>query len=764
MPMNAPPLPRGNLFEEILRDPLLLEVVLVGAGVLLASLLWLWFRRVVKDLKRRAAVDRYVQGIDLFLRGRWEEAARRLEEVLEKDPSHLDARVALGDCLREMGRPAEAERLHTEALEVFGDDRLQTRISLARDLLAQKRPDRAALYLEEVLALSPRRREALELMARAQEELHHFTEAARHLRELLLVMDRPEEEGKREELRRRIGRLYFRSGKALEEAGRLGEALPAFREAVSWDPGLVQARAGVIRCLSLLGHGPGALEALDQTLSELESLAEQPDFLLLPADLPGGGRPGSPGEARPALPGGEDLVSLPPGRGEEHFLQVPEERARIAFRLLEKEAPYVCRACGRPWASPEPACPACGEPGGLVAAHPSLLEEIPRVDHLLDEIEENRAYLERKVEALYGGDPKAADQLLEVGEKVLPILYKELSLRPDPGPLLDLLLKMGPGVLPPFLEIHREERARHSKGILHLGKEKGRVLSLVARSFGPLPGAEPFFRELAESPEPEERKAALDYFLASARPEAFEALQSFARVEILNHFRHKDSEELLPLLLALKPGDFLLDWIFTDPALPAEEALVEAFLRSKDRRALAWVLQARGFHPGVEKALQAMLCHETARPAALEVMARFGLEALPHRIPVLLDPETPPEVREALVDLLRPWGERAVQEIILRCPGPRPSPVDETALELVACFGESGLPALERIYRDESGILGKFPLLRKRAMRRRELVLRALDRIAGGKAREILERLVETEGDPGLRSLGRKFLEGGGEA
>ncbi len=766
MPMNSPPLPaRGNLLQEILRDPFLLEVVLVGVGVLAAVFAWLWFRRVVRDLKRRAAVDRYVQGIDQYLRGNWEEAARRLQEVLETDPSHLDARVALGDCLREMGRPAEAERLHTEALEVFQDDRLQTRLSLAEDLLAQKRPDRAVLYLEEVLALSPRDRKGLEFMARAQEELHHFPEAARHLRELLLVMDRPEEEKKREELRRRIGGLYLRHGTALEEAGRPGDALPAYREAVSWDPGLVQARAGVIRCLSLLGHGPGALEALDQTLSELEALADQPDFLLSPppSTVPREGSP--PAGTRPALPGGEAPPSLPgsqeKGRGGS-ALQVPEERARIAFRLLEKEAPYVCQACGRPSASSEAACPACGEPGSLVPAHPSLLGEIPQVDHLLDQIEENQAYLERKVEALYAGDSGAADQLLEAGEKVLPVLYRELSRRADPGPLLDLLRRMGAGVLPGLLEIHREERARHSKGLLHLGREKGRVLSLLARGFGPLAEAESFFLELADSSEQEERKAALDYFLASARPEAFESLQSFARVEILNHFRHKENEELLPLLLALKPGDFLLDWVFTDPALPVEDALVEAFLRSKDRRALAWVLQARGFHPGVEKALQAMLCHESARPAALEVMARFGLEALPHRIPVLLDPETPSEVREALVDLLRPWGERAVQEIILRCPGPRPSPVDETALELVARFGEAGLPALEKIYRDESGILGKFPLLRKRAQRRRELVLRALDRIGGEKAGEVLERLVGLETDPALKDLGRGFLEGGG--
>lgn len=686
------------------------------------------------------------------------EAAGKLKEVLEKDPSNLDARVALGDCLREMGRAAEAERLHTEALEVFQDDRLQTRLSLAKDLLAQKRPDRACLYLEEVLALSPRHRQGLELMARAQEELQHFPEAARNLRELLLVLDRPEEEREREELRARIGRLYLCHGTALEEAGRPEDALPSFREATSWDPGLVQARAGVIRCLSLLGHGPGALAALDQTLSELESLAEQPGFLLLPpASAAAPGR-SSKGETRLALPGGEDAQALPEEKKVQP-LQVPEERARIAFSLLEKEAIYVCRSCGRPWASPEAACPACGEPGGLVPAHPSLLEEIPQVDHLLDEIEENQAYLERKVGALYEGDSRAGDQLLEVGEKVLPVVHRELSTRADPEPLLGLLKKMGAAVLPAFLEIHRAERARRSKGILHLGKEKGRVLSLVAGSFGPLVEAEPFFLELAESPEQEERKAALDYFLASARPEAFEALQSFARVEILNHFRHKESEEVLPLLLALKPGDFLLDWIFTDPALPIEDALVEAFLRSKDRRALAWVLQARGFNPGVEKALQAMLCHETARADALEVLARFGLEALPHRIPVLLDPETPPEAREALVDLLRPWGERAVQEIILRCPGPRPSPVDETALELAARFGEAGLPALEKIYKDESGILGKFPLLRKRAQRRREMVLRALARIGGERAEAILKQLVLLETDPGLKALGRELLQ-----
>ncbi len=759
--MTQTPAQNIPFWEAILQDPLLLEVVFLGLALLVLSALWFWFRRVARDLKRREAVDRYVQGIDLFLRGEWEEAARRLEEVLERDPAHLDARVALGDCLREMGRAAEAERLHTEALEVFQDHRLQTRLSLAKDLAAQKRPDRAALLLEEVLALAPRHRQALELMAQVQEELHHFQEAARCLRELLVVLERPEEEQERENLRRRIGGLYFRRGKALEKAGRPEEALPAYKEATSWDPSLVQARSGVIRCLSLLGHGPGALAALDQTLAELENLAERPDFLLLPPPPESGPQEsGVPSPGLAALPGGEERPALAGGPPGGNLPQVPEERARIAFRLLEKEAPYICKACGRPWGASEGACPFCGEPGGLVPTHPSLLEELPQVDSLLDEIEENQAYLERQVEALYEGDPEAGDRLLEAGEKFLPVLYKEISSRADPGPLLEILRKMGPGVLPSFLEIHREVRARQGKGFLHLGKEKGRVLSLAAKAFGPTDGAEPFFRELADSSEPEERRAALDYYLAAARPEAFEALQSFARVEILNHFRHKESRDLLPLLLALKPGDFLLDWIFTDPALPVEDALVEAFLRARDKEALVRVLQARGFHPGVEKSLQALLCHETARPAALEVLARFGEEALPHRIPVLLDPETPEEVREALVDLLRPMGERAVQEIILRCPGPRPSPVDERALDLVARFGEGGLPALERIYRDESGFLGRIPVLRKRALRRRELVLRALERIPGQEAGRILEKLVRGEADPGLKALGGEILRG----
>ena len=752
-------------YEKILQDPLLLELVLVGVGALLLLLLWFWIRRFVKNLKRRADLDRYVQGVDLFLRKEWKRAAEKLSRVLEQDPSHLDARVVLGDCLREMGRPAEAERLHMEALEVFQDDRLRTRLSLAKDLLAQGRPDRAITYLEEIQALSPRQRESLELMARAQEELQNFAEAARHLRELLLVLDRPEEEPRREEIRRRIASLLFRRGRSLEAAGRPEEALPVFREAVSWDPGLVQARAGVIRCLSLLGHGPGALAALDQTLTDLENLSHRPDFLLLPPSGEESRLPGGSPSQRPALPGGKEgeEAALPGPPAGAPLVQVPQERARIAFRLLEKEALFLCRACGRPWATPEAACPACGEAGSLEPARPSLLEEIPQVDHLLDEIEENQAFLERRVAALYEGDPAAADSLLEAGERILPVLYRELGRRPDPAPLLDLLRRMGPRILPAFLEIHRAEKARHGKGLLHRGKTAGRVLSLAARTFGPLGEAEPFFLELAESPEREERKAALDYFLASARPQAFEKLHSFARVEILNHFRHKENDELLPLLLALEPEDFLLDWIFTDPALPIEDALVEAFLRAKDRRALARILQARGFHPGVEKALQAMLCHETARADALEVLGRFGREALPHRIPVLLDPETPAQVREALVELLRPWGESAVQEILLRCPGPRPSPVDETALDLVARFGRAGLPALERIFREESGILGKFPLLRKRAARRRELVLRALVRIGGEEARALARALLETETDPALKEAGRRLLEEKGE-
>lgn len=748
--------PGAPLYEQILRDPLLLEALLVVLGLFLAALFAAWIRRVGREGRKRRAVHNFVQGIDCVLRQDWEAAQPFLEQVLACDPENVEARVALGDCHRELGRPAEAERLHMEALEAFGDDRIPTRVSLARDHLAQGRPDRAVPHLEGILALEPRHPEALQLLAEACEGLGRFAEAARALRLLLLTLEGTDQEDRRQALRRKIGRDLTRAASGAEQGGELSQALEGYREALSWNPALTEARAGVIRCLA--GIGRGVPKALEEQLEELRALSSQPGFLFLPTSR-------EPQETPPGAPAAPSLRALPGpgGTGGAAAEEAPlgELPATLASTLLQREAPYSCKVCDLALASFSSTCPGCGALGTLQPGEPGFLGELEAVERVLDEVEETEAHFRRLIAALYEGGDGVAERLREAGTQALPVLLDELQSREEPEPLVEILAGMGAGVLPEFLDLHRRRRSggrvAFLGGILDAFGRRRRVLSLVARAFGAKGSADSFFLGLADSADEEERRAVLDYFIASARPAAFEQLQTFAPVELLNQLARTPAPDLVPLLLAVQPQDLLVDWVLVDPALSIEEALMEAFARARDRGALGAILRRRGFHPGVERSLQALLCHEGVREEARALLASFGPAALAHRVPVLLDPETPEEVRQVLAELVCAAGEAAV-EPILRGLGPRPVSIDGKALDLVAGIGPAALPALERVFAGEGGLKALLPGLRRRHLRRRELAVRALARIPGPEPEALLKRLLDGEADPGLRALGDRLL------
>jgi len=741
----------SGFLDRLLADPLLLEAVLVLLVLAVGLLLFLLGRRFSRDVRSRRALGNLVEGMDAYLRGRWEEALPRLEKALEADPENLEARVALGDCLRETGRVDEAERLHLEAIQVFGDNRPAARLGLARDLLLLQRPREALEWIES--GTREEGLESLELAARALEMLGRHQEAARRLERLL---DRPEAEagpGGREALRRRIGGLLLREAEAAEGEGRLEEALALFRRALSWNSSLNRARAGVVALLQALGREEQAGEELRRHLVELDRLAEDPEFRMLPwAD--GGEPPRSGRESRRALPCKGEVAKV------EGALLPAAEAGPLLKRLLAREALFICRACEMPLSSSPEKCPSCGALGRVEPLSSSLTREIEEVDEAIDEIEENQAYIKRLIGRLCrGGEEEAAAKLERVGERALPVLYAELCRREDREPLFALLRRLGPAVLEPLLEIHREARREGrsiTRRLLETFGNRRRPFCEVAAAFGPLPEAKPFFLDLCHSGVEDERRAVMDYLVGAARPASFEGLQGFARAEVINFLSDLSPDRLVPLLLNLEREDFLIGWMLQDRTLQVEESLVQAFAEGGNRPVIGEILRRRGFHPGVERSLQSLLCHEGAREEARRVMASFGEEALPHRLPVLLDPDYPAEAREILGEMVLEAGEKAVSGIILECLGTDPSPVDEKALDLIGRIGARALPVLNRIYREEEGIFAKFPLVRNRSKRRRELVMRAAARFAEGK--ELLTWITGREQDDKLRALGKSLL------
>lgn len=127
-----------------------LVVVAVLAGLLL---LYQGARRRDKtDQKRHIP---YVAGLHLLLEGRQVAAAKAFREAAAKGPYRLEARLRLGDLLRERGAPVQAAKVHKAmlAIPVLTDSFMRdVLISLAKDYIDAGSPELAAGTLNEELS------------------------------------------------------------------------------------------------------------------------------------------------------------------------------------------------------------------------------------------------------------------------------------------------------------------------------------------------------------------------------------------------------------------------------------------------------------------------------------------------------------------------------------------------------------------------------------------------------------------------------------
>lgn len=93
-----------------------------------ASLTWLaalgytlWWAWRCHPERHAAEIDRlYREALDHYLQGRWNEARRRLEQVLTPDENDADALMQLGTLYVRTGQPALARRAFRQCLEQDG--------------------------------------------------------------------------------------------------------------------------------------------------------------------------------------------------------------------------------------------------------------------------------------------------------------------------------------------------------------------------------------------------------------------------------------------------------------------------------------------------------------------------------------------------------------------------------------------------------------------------------------------------------------------
>ena len=95
-----------------------LAAALTWAGGLLYTLWWVW--RCHPE-RHRIEIDRlFREGVEHYMLGRWDEARRRFERVLELDETDADALIQLGTLFVRTGQPTPARRAFRRCAELEG--------------------------------------------------------------------------------------------------------------------------------------------------------------------------------------------------------------------------------------------------------------------------------------------------------------------------------------------------------------------------------------------------------------------------------------------------------------------------------------------------------------------------------------------------------------------------------------------------------------------------------------------------------------------
>ncbi len=389
----------------LLKQPLAAEA-LAGAALFVVLLLALRkTRRIAAELERRKALSDYVRGLDEFLRGDYRAAIATLERVLERDPENVEARIALGDCYREIGDAAEAKKHHHHVHKVFGHELARNFLSLGRDEIALKHYDLAVEAFERAHQLAPQESDALSGIAQAYAEGGHPVEAAERLR--ALYPRGPGEELDKAE-RRRASRRFEEAGVALFGEGDARAAVRFLTEAIAFQPGNLRARSALVRAAQALGEEGLALAR--EHLEQLRALAAREDLVFEPAP------------AARAAPGGAatsptTALALSPNLG------------ALVVAVEARTARYACSGCGDLLRAHATQCPKCGAVGtvhALAEVAALYTAPLPDIRGAVDEVEETAAFVHALAFRASTGDEGALQRLLAKGPGALYEVFAAL--------------------------------------------------------------------------------------------------------------------------------------------------------------------------------------------------------------------------------------------------------------------------------------------------------------------------------------------------
>lgn len=774
----------GDRFLDALQDPAALELFVLGV---LGVLLFFLFKRmgaVARELGKRRELREYVRGLGHLVNCEYSAAVKYLSRVVERDPEHTDARIALGEAHYALGDGAEAHRHHYHVEQVFGKSSPRVSLCLGRDLVLLGRKEEAVHHLQRALRGEVEAGAARELLVEILTDLGRESEAI------------PFVKGPAELTSPQIGRLHAAAGfRALEE-GRDREGVRHLNRALDSNPGLLAPRMALVGRRWVEGDRGAAWETFRSHLKAVHRLAREGGVLETAAPSEGlksvfdrhrGGGDKPAGKALPPASGTVKALPEAPssagtGRDPAADLQEtgaggpmilgPEEEAAdpkavedlgaMVEVILDHRAAYRCRRCGTAHVRFDDRCGVCGAFGTYQVVHEAPVRTGQEIAEVIDEIEENRYYIGRLVERLVAGKDEAEAALLRLGPKAIPEVFQRMMEVSDNQPLIAFLRKLGPAHLPLMGRAFLHMRTFGSRNILREGLGIFRSFDGIMEEILEAMGEEsvPFLRESLGHAEEALRVIALKALIGLGRGNILEDLEGVVpHRDVITHLNEASPDALRTILGLASPDGFLVKAVFSDCTFLKEADLVEALKNPAAAAAAARALERRGFSPDLFEALVTELTGEVAG-LARKMLSDFGAAALDHLVRTFTRPGLGVHRRLEVEGLLLEHGARAAEKVLDELPLKNAEDM-AAVMVLFQKLGDRALPALEDRYaRAGAFILRKIGLTfgKDKSADMKADLLRLMAAVGGEGARILLSRLVEAESDGDLRALARRCL------
>ena len=189
-----------------------------------------------RDARRDATLrERYHEGLDAQLAGRWVEAQAAYEELLRREPGYAEVHARLAELARRRGDEQGALAHQLQALRA--DERPETLLAAAEAYRRAGRPDDALEIHRDVLARDPDHLTALRALRDLSVELGRWADALPAQERLLRHVageERPEEQT-------RLAGIHYEQGQSRLAEGDVPAAVVAFREALRVQPDFLPA-------------------------------------------------------------------------------------------------------------------------------------------------------------------------------------------------------------------------------------------------------------------------------------------------------------------------------------------------------------------------------------------------------------------------------------------------------------------------------------------------------------------------------------------